>query len=118
VTEISLAAPPHSREDFATSMFSHLVIFWTDPAKPEAAAALVAGANKYLKSIPGLVYFHAGKMAGSTRSVVDQSYQVALNAVFATRQAHDEYQVHPAHVEFVKNYVKPLVQKVVVYDFE
>jgi hypothetical protein len=99
-------------------MFSHVVIFWTDPAKPEAAAAVIAGGNKYLKSIPGITHFHIGKMVGSHRPVVDQTYQVALNISFGSKQYEHEYQIHPQHLEFVENYVKPLVKKVVVYDFE
>ena len=99
-------------------MFSHVVIFWTDPAQPNAAAEVIAGANKFLKPIPGLTQFHIGKMVGSHRPVVDQSYQVALNTVFTSKQAQDDYQVHPQHLEFVAQCVKPFVKKVVVYDFE
>jgi Stress responsive A/B Barrel Domain len=98
-------------------MFSHVVIFWTDPAKPEAAEAVIAGGNKFLKNIPGLTQFHIGKMVGSTRPVVDQTYQVALNTVFTSKQAQDDYQVHPQHLEFIAQCVKPFVKKVVVYDF-
>jgi hypothetical protein len=50
--------------------------------------------------------------------VVDQSYQVALNTVFTSKQAQDEYQAHPQHLEFIAQCVKPFVTKVVVYDFE
>ena len=99
-------------------MFSHVVIFWTDPAKPEAVDAVIAGGEKFLKSIPGLTHFHIGKMVGSARPVVDQSYQVALNTVFASKQAQDDYQVHPQHLEFIAQCVKPFVKKVLVYDFE
>ncbi len=99
-------------------MFSHVVIFWTDPTKPEAADKVISGAQELLKSIPGLTHFHIGKMVGSARPVVDQTYQVALNTVFTSKQAHDDYQVHPQHLEFVAQYVKPYVKKVLVYDFE
>ena len=99
-------------------MFSHVVIFWADPTKPEAADAVIAGANKFLKTIPGLTHFHIGKMVGSTRPVVDQTYQVALNTVFTSKQAQDDYQVHPQHLEFVAQCVKPYVKKVAVFDFE
>ena len=98
-------------------MCSHVVIFWTDPAQPEAAAAVVAGAKKFLQPIPGLTHFHVGTMVGSARPVVDQSYQVALNTVFTSKEAQDEYQVHPLHLEFIAQCVKPFVKKVVVYDF-
>jgi hypothetical protein len=98
--------------------FNHVVIFWTDPAQTNAADELIAGANKYLKPIPGLKQYCIGKMVGSERPVVDQTYQVALSTVFADKQAQDDYQIHPLHLEFVAKYVKPLVKKVTVYDFE
>jgi hypothetical protein len=88
------------------------------PLNLGAAEELHAGANRLLKDIPGVLQFHAGKMVPSKRSVVAQSYQVALNLIFADKQAELDYQKHPQHVEFVEKYVKRLVKKVKVYDFE
>jgi hypothetical protein len=99
-------------------MFSHVVIFWTNPEHADAADKVIAGAEKFLKHIPGLKHFHVGKMIGSARPVVDQTYQLALNTAFISQQAQDDYQVHPQHLEFVAQCVKPYVKKVVVYDFE
>ncbi len=99
-------------------MFSHVVIFWTDPNNPKAADELIAGANKFLKPIPGVLHYHIGKMATSHRPVVDQTYQVALNLVFPDKKSQDDYQVHPMHVEFVEGVFKKTCKKVVVYDFE
>jgi hypothetical protein len=99
-------------------MFSHVVIIWTDPAKPEAVADLIAGAERYLRPIPGIVGFHAGRMVGSHRPVVDQTYQVALNVTFPNKQAQDDYQTHSLHLEFVEKVLKPVVKRVLVYDFE
>lgn len=98
-------------------MFSHVVIFWTHPDKPDAADALLAGAEKYLKPIPGVTSFHVGRMVASPRPVVDQSYQVALNIQFPDKKTQDDYQVHPLHVEFVEKVFKPNCARVVVYDF-
>lgn len=99
-------------------MFSHVVIFWADPAKPEAADALVAGARKYLSHAPGILHFHVGKMCPSHRPVVDQSYQVALNIVFDSKAAQDAYQTDPDHLEFVEKVFKPNCRDVKIYDFE
>ena len=99
-------------------MLSHIVIFWTDPAQPVEADELLAGANSLLKNIPGVLHFHAGKMAPSHRPVVDQSYQVALNMVFADKKAEHDYQSHPQHLEFVEKYIRRLMKRVVIYDFE
>ena len=95
-----------------------MVIFWTNPAQPQAAEELVAGAQKYLASIPGITHFQVGKMVPSHRPVVDQTYQVGLYVQFADKKAHDEYQVHPAHREFVEKVLKPRRHKEIVYDFE
>src|SRR3954452_17051889 len=99
-------------------MFSHVVIFWVKTEKPNAAQELIAGAEKYLRPIPGVLHFHIGKMVPSHRPVVDQSYQVALNLIFPNKKAQDEYQIHHMHVEFVEKVFKPLHKKVLVYDFE
>ncbi|MEK9861643.1 MAG: Dabb family protein [Limisphaerales bacterium] len=99
-------------------MFSHVVIFWTDPEQPNAAQELIDGAHRYLKDIPGSEYFHVGRMATSDRPVVDQSYQVALNIVFKDKATQDAYQVHEDHVKFVEEIFKRVCKKVVVYDFE
>lgn len=99
-------------------MFSHVVIFWTRTEVAQAADDLLAGIEKFLKPIPGVLHFHAGKMAVSNRPVVDQTYQVALNLVFSSRKAQDEYQAHPLHVEFVETVFKKTCARVVVYDFE
>ena len=102
----------------ANTMFSHVVIFWTDPAQPNAAAELVAGANKYLKNIPGVIQFHVGLMSPSPRPVVDQTYQVALNLIFPSKQAEQDYQVHPQHIEFVEKVFKKTCKQVRIFDFE
>ncbi len=100
------------------TQFSHVVIFWTNPAYLGAVDDLLAGANQLLKDIPGVQRFHVGKMVPSPRPVVEQSYQVALNITFADKPAEQAYQAHPRHLEFVEKYVQRLVKKVVVYDFE
>jgi hypothetical protein len=99
-------------------MFSHVVIFWTDPDKPDAAEELVAGAEKYLRPIPGVSSIHVGRMVKSHRDVVDQSYQVALNLQFANKQLQDQYQDHPLHLEFVEKVFKRNCRRAVIYDFE
>ena len=110
--------PLTARASQCAAMFSHVVIFWTDPDNPNAADTLLEGANRFLKPIPGVIHFHAGKMASSHRPVVDQTYQVALNIIFTDKKAQDDYQVHPLHLRFVEEVFKKVCTKVVVYDFQ
>jgi hypothetical protein len=39
-----------------------------------------------------------------------------LNLIFPSKQAQDEYHIHPEHVKFVEQ-CRALWQKVTVYDF-
>ena len=99
-------------------MFSHVVIFWTKPEISNAADELIAGMEKYLRPIPGVISIHIGRMVTSPRPVVDQSYQVALNLCFDNKAAQDAYQIHPSHLEFVEKVFKPVCARAVIYDFE
>jgi len=99
-------------------MFSHIVVFWTDPAQPNATKELITGANHYLKDIPGVLQFHVGEMSPSPRPVVEQTYQVALNLIFPSKAAEQAYQTHPQHIDFVEKVFKRVCKKVVIYDFE
>jgi len=99
-------------------MFSHAVIFWTKEGVENATEDLLAGIEKYLKPIPGVVSFHAGRMAPSHRDVVDQTYQVGLHILFADKATQDEYQTHPLHIEFVETVFKRVCDRVIVYDFQ
>ena len=99
-------------------MFSHAVIFWTKEGVENATEDLLAGIEKYLKPIPGVVNFHAGRMAPSHRDVVDQSYQVGMHILFADKTTQDTYQDHPLHLEFVDKVFKRVCVRVIVYDFQ
>lgn len=94
-----------------------MVIFWTNPDVPNAADELIAGFEKYLRHIPGIVQFNYGRMVPSHRPVVDQSYQVGLNLVLQDKKAEEAYQIHPSHVEFVEKVFKRVCKKATIYDF-
>jgi hypothetical protein len=98
-------------------MFVHVVLFWVKPDAPaNAKDQLLADCRDYLGKIPGLQYFDAGRPAMTPREVVDNSYTVGLLTVFADRAAHDAYQTHPTHLEFIERN-KANWSRVQVYDF-
>jgi hypothetical protein len=98
-------------------MFSHIVTFYTRPEVPNAADALIAGCDEYLRTIPGVLHYHVGKMVPSERPVVSQEYQVGLNLVFATIDDERAYQIHPQHLAFLDAVYKPNCAKAVIFDF-
>ena len=99
-------------------MFSHIVIFWTKADKPDACKQIMEGAEKYLKSIPGVVVFHVGRMVTDGKPTVEASYQVALTTVLESSAAREVYRSHPNHALFKEEVCAPNVERYLVYDFE
>jgi Stress responsive A/B Barrel Domain len=97
-------------------MLGHMVYFTLKDKSPAAVENMVAACNKYLKGHPGTVFFAAGTLVPDlTRPVNQLDFDVALQIVFDSREAHDAYQVHPRHVQFIEEN-KPGWEKVRVFD--
>lgn len=98
-------------------MFIHLVYFWLKPGTPDAEReALAKDCRELLSDIPDVVHLWAGRPAMTPRDIVDNSYDVGLCVVLKDAAAHDVYQTHPKHLEFIGRH-KPHWQRVQVYDF-
>jgi hypothetical protein len=83
-------------------MFIHHVYFWLKPATPpEAKTQLVDDCRQLLRGIPGIVHLWAGEPAMTPREVVDNSYSVGLCIILENSAAHDAYQTHPTHLNFI-----------------
>jgi len=84
-------------------MLGHMVYFTLKDKSPPAVEQMVEACNKYLKGHPGTVFFAAGTLVPDlTRPVNQLDFDVALQIVFDSREAHDAYQVHPRHVQFIE----------------
>ena len=82
---------------------AHMVYFKLKDGSPKEVKALVDSCYKHLKGHDGEVYFSAGVLAPDLkREVNDRDFDVALHIVFKDIAAHDKYQVHPRHEEFIK----------------
>lgn len=87
-----------------------------DEEKKEQRVKLMEGAAS-LATIPGVIGYRFGVPIPSERPVVDSTFAVGLSMSFQDQAAAAAYQDHPVHQKFVEQYVKPLVSRVVVYDF-
>lgn len=95
---------------------AHMVYFSLKDNSPEACQKLVDACKKYLSKHEGEVYFGVGIRAKDfTRDVNDQEFDVGLHIVFESKAAHDKYQEHPRHLEFIKEN-KANWKKVRVFD--
>lgn len=97
------------------AMFVHTVFFWLrNPANQANHDALYAGLQK-LVSIDTITQAYVGRPADTRRPVIDHSYDFGLTTVFTDKAAHDLYQEHPTHLEFIAE-CEHLWERVQVYD--
>ena len=82
-------------------MLTHNVFFTLKDNSSEATRALVESCRKYLTDHPGTAFFAVGTLSDLDREVNDREFDVALHVIFASRVAHDAYQKHPRHLEFI-----------------
>lgn len=100
-------------------MLTHVVMIWFRKDAPaDAVAGFRARALADLTGVPGVKHLNCGVPIPSERPVVDKSYSVALSMMFSGREELDAYQVHPVHQKFSAECVKPVAERVLVYDFE
>lgn len=80
----------------------HNVFFALKDSSPAAIETLIADCWTYLSGHPGEAFFAAGPpVADLARPVNVRDFHVALLVVFANRQAHDDYQTAPRHLDFI-----------------
>jgi hypothetical protein len=85
------------------SMVGHMVYFSLNEPTSENIEAVIASCHKHLTGHDGTVFYAAGVLAEDlNRPVNDRAFQVALQLVFENKSAHDQYQEHPRHLEFIK----------------
>ena len=109
---------PHSvaADKGAEPMIVHDVYFSLKDNSPEAKQKLVDACKKHLSKHAGEVFFAAGPLADEfKREVNDRDFDVALHIVFKNKAAHDTYQDHKRHHQFI-NENKENWKKVRVFD--
>ncbi|MHC4269949.1 MAG: Dabb family protein [Planctomycetota bacterium] len=114
----SLPACQHDKEpQDPTPKVHHVVICWLNESGNKEARQKVIEVSRGFSSIPGVINVRAGSVIHSDREIVDNSFDVAIYLSFENEQKLFEYLNHPIHKKAVEKTLKPLVRKVVVYDF-
>ena len=100
-------------------MLVHTVFFWLKDSSPAGERQrLVESCLQLLGKIPTVRQIWAGPPAATPiREVIDASYDVGLTVVLDDLAAHDVYQEHPLHKEFIARH-KEHWQRVQIYDFD
>jgi hypothetical protein len=100
-----------------SGVINHVVVFWLKEPGNAGGRQKLIDASRELASLPGLLSVKVGTMVPSERSTVDSTYDVAIVMSFKNRQALADYIVHPKHRKAVEEVIKPIVSKILVYDF-
>jgi hypothetical protein len=78
-------------------------VYFTLKDKSEAAKKEFIGlCEQYLTRHEGTAHFAVGARGEEfNREVNDQDFDIGLYVVFESKAAHDKYQDHPRHLEFI-----------------
>jgi hypothetical protein len=96
-------------------MFVHTVFFWLQNPSEQANHDALAAGLKNLITISDITAAYVGRPAETRRPVIDHSYDFGLTLVFTDKAAHDVYQEHPTHLQFVADCAH-LWERVQIYD--
>lgn len=97
---------------------SHVVLCWLkEPGNTEHRNQIIEVSKTFTK-IPGVLDVQVGKVIESNRSIVDDSFDVGILVVVLDAKRLQEYLDHPIHQNAKRDVLLPLVEKVLVYDFQ
>ena len=94
----------------------HVVLIWLKTYRNEMRINKIINASKELKNIPGVLEVSTGKVLRSTRVIVDDTFDVSIIIKFASKEYLKDYLVHPIHIKIANEVIKPLANKIIVYD--
>ena len=101
----------------ADKKITHVVMVWLkEPGNAQMRHQFVE-ASEQLNDLPGILHRHVGVVKPSDRAIVDDTFDVAVTVTFANEKALQVYLEHPKHKQVLHHAIKPLVNRIVAYDF-
>ncbi len=95
----------------------HVVLVWLKEAGNPDHRARIIEATRSFSAIPGVEEIKVGEPIPNARPSADDSFDVGLYMVFSSRGALESYLTDPAHQKAQQSILRPLVKRVLVYDF-
>jgi len=108
------SAPVFAKEN---QKITHVVMVWLKQPRNEADRIAFIKASEELNGLPGIISRHVGVVQASDRSIVDDTFDVAVTVTMKNKAALDAYLNNPKHKKILKQKIKPLINRVVAYDF-
>ena len=111
-------AKSNSAEKSNDEKIQHIVLCWLKDSGNKEQRQKVIDLSLSFKNIPGVIDVRAGEVIKSERSIVDSSYDVGIYMTFKSIEDLNAYLIHKDHVKAVTETLKPLSEKIQVYDFQ
>ena len=96
----------------------HVVLCWLKEPENQLHRNQIIEVSKTFRNIPSVLEVRVGEVIESDRAIVDDSFDVAILVVVPDGKCLQDYLDHPLHQTAKKKVLLPLVEKVVVYDFQ
>lgn len=96
---------------------THVVMVWLKQPGDKADRTAFIKASEELNDLPGIINRHVGVVETSDRSIVDDTFDVAVTVTMKNKAALQAYLNHPKHQKILEEKIKPLTNRVVAYDF-
>lgn len=113
---LSLASCATIAPPAAKGTVDHVVLIWLKRPGNAADRQAILNASNELRVIPGIQLLDAGTALASDRPVVDDSFDIGLTMRFDSVKSLQTYEKHPLHVKKVTEVLKPLSERILVYD--
>ncbi|WP_051906447.1 Dabb family protein [Methylomarinum vadi] len=112
-----LLFPTHNAVAESDGKISHVVLVWLKESGNQQIRHEFVQASQQLNGLPGVVNRHVGVVVPSDRVIVDDTFDVAITVTLENKKALQAYIQHPKHKKILEQQLKPLVNRVVAYDF-
>lgn len=108
----------HASHAATMDPITHVVICWCKTAGDAEQVRQIVERSKTFKDIPGVISLRVGpRMPQATTCSIDEvTFDVAIVATFKSPEALHAYQTSPQHEQAVREVLKPLTSKILVYD--
>ena len=94
----------------------HIVLCWLhEPGNPEHISQVV-NTSRELSVIQEVIDIQAGTAVQSSRPIVDATFDVGVVMTFKSVDDMNTYLSHEEHINRVNRILRPLCQRIIVYD--
>ena len=107
----------YAREKPADGPVTHVVLVWLKEPGNAAMRSKFVAASKALNDLPGIVNRQVGIVMPSDRAIVDDTFDVGMTVTLKNKKAMQAYIQNPKHKKIIQEQLKPLVNRIVAYDF-